>query len=376
LVIPILPFIAKEFNLSATETGLVISAFSITNGLAQLPGGFLSDRIGSRNMVTISICGIGLSGIIIGLSNSFLIMLIFLILLAIFGGGYHPSVTPLLAASVKPEIRGKAFGFHIVGGNAAFFLAPLIGAGIAAAWSWRGSFITLSIPAVIFGIIFYFIIGKIMDRKIISSESKSIKEEKTPAKPAWVGKTFQITLFIVLTSLISSLSASAASFLPFFTQDRFALTAAAAAMYVSVTNSAGFWASPIGGYLSDRIGAVKTVLISCILAGPVIYLLTISPFGIAFIVVLLIWGALMSIRMPSTESYIMNTVNPKKVSTILGVSYAASQHGTGFLAPLLGYFIDRSGYVAAFQIVALISVVVTLIFGALLWRSYKKQSAV
>jgi len=82
----------------------------------------------------------------------------------------------------------------------------------------------------------------------------------------------------------------------------------------------------------------------------------------------------MSIRMPSTESYIMTTVNPKKVSTILGISYAASQHGTGLLAPLLGYFIDRSGYVAAFQIVALISVVVTLIFGTLLWRSYKKQS--
>ena len=366
LVIPLLPFIAYEFNLSATQTGLVISAFSITNGISQLPGGFLSDKLGPRRVVTISICGIGVSGVLVGLSSNFAFMLAFLVFLAIFGGGYHPAVPPLLAASVKPEIRGKAFGFHIIGGNAAFFIAPFIGAGIAAIWTWRGAFISLSIPAIIFGVIFYIMIGKIILKQSKPKNTDSISDSTSRN---WVGKQGQLTLFILLTAIVSSLSTSASSFLPFFTQERFAVSAAAAAIYVGVLNSSGLWASPVGGHLSDRIGTIPTLLISCVAAGPVIFLLTVSPFGIAYVILLLLWGALMGIRMPSMESYIMNTANPKRVSTIFGISYAAGQHGTGLLAPLLGYLIDNSGYITAYQIIAILSLIVTLILGPLLWRT-------
>jgi MFS family permease len=368
LVIPLLPFIALEFNLSATQTGLVISAFSITSGLAQLPGGFLADKIGPRNMLTISMLGIGLSGLFLGLSNNFILMLVFLVFLGIFGGGYHPSVPPLLAASVPPEIRGKAFGFHIIGGNAAFFIVPLLGAGIAAVWAWRGAFISLAIPTIIFGIIFYILISKII---VKNSRSQPEESHGNTSTRRWIGKTGQLTLFIVLTALISSLSSSAASFLPFFTQERFAISAAAAAVYVAIINSSGLWASPIGGHLSDRIGAIPTVLISCLAAGPLIYLVTIAPYGVLFVIAILIWGSLISIRMPTVESYLMSTANPKNISTVLGISYAASQHGTGILAPLLGYLIDRYNYITAFQIVAALSVVVVLVFGSLLWRSYR-----
>jgi MFS family permease len=354
--------------MSATQTGLVITAFSITTGLAQLPGGFLTDKVGQRNMVTISICGIGLSGIFIGFSNNLIFMLLFLILLGIFGGGYHPSIPPLLAASVPPAIRGKAFGFHVVGGNSAYFLAPLLGAGIAALWTWRGAFISLAIPVLIFGIIFYFLVGKII---VKNSLDQTTKTNDNHPKHHWAGKSGQLALFITLTSLISALSTSAASFLPFFAQDRFAISAAAAAVYVSVYNSAGFWASPLGGHLSDRIGSIKTILITCVAAGPFMFLVTVAPFGIAFVTALLVWGALLTMRLPVTESYIMNTANPKRISTILGITYAASQHGTGILAPLLGYLIDHSGYITAYQVIAVISIAVALILGTMLWRSAK-----
>jgi MFS family permease len=356
--------------MSATQTGLVITAFSITTGLAQLPGGFLADKIGPRNMVTISICGIGLSGIFIGFSNNLIFMLLFLMLLGIFGGGYHPAIPPLLAASVPPAIRGKAFGFHVVGGNSAYFLAPLLGAGIAAVWTWRGAFISLAIPALIFGIIFYFLVGKIIVKNSRNQTTKT--NDNTPKRP-WVGKSGQLALFITLTSLISALSTSAASFLPFFAQNRFAISAAAAAVYVSVYNSAGFWASPLGGHLSDRIGTIPTILITCVAAGPFMFLVTVAPYGIAFIAALLAWGALLTMRLPVTESYIMNTANPKRISTILGITYAASQHGTGILAPLLGYLIDLRGYIFAYQIVAALSLIVTLIVGFMLWKSSRTK---
>jgi hypothetical protein len=43
------------------------------------------------------------------------------------------------------------------------------------------------------------------------------------------------------------------------------------------------------------------------------------------------------------ESYIVTNASPKQRSTVLGIFYATSQHSTGILAPLLGYFFDLYG---------------------------------
>ncbi len=95
LPIPLLPYIKQEFGLDYTQAGLIASAFSIPYGIAQLPGGYLADRLGPRTMITISICGIGFSGLMIGLSHSYVLMIAFLILMGITGGGYHPAAPPL-----------------------------------------------------------------------------------------------------------------------------------------------------------------------------------------------------------------------------------------------------------------------------------------
>jgi MFS family permease len=366
LPVPLLPLIALEFGLDNTRTGLVITAFSIASGVFQLPAGFLADRIGPRMMITISICGIGLSGLLIGFSHSYLMMLIFLVLLGAFGGGYHPSAPPLLAASVPPSIRGKALGFHIIGGNAAFFLAPLMAAGIAAVWSWRGAFISLAIPTIIFGILFYLLISGKITSKI---ETPVVNFKEKPSPKGWVR---QMVIFVVLASIVGSLTISASSFLSVFAVKQLGTSTTIAAILVAVFSSSGIWASPFGGHLCDRIGYIPAMLLSCIAAGPFIYLVAITPYGASFIVILLIWGALNSIRLPAVESYIVTNASPRRRSTILGILYATSQHSTGILAPLLGYFFDIAGYVPVLKIVALITVGVTLIGGAFLWRNYRQ----
>jgi MFS family permease len=293
-------------------------------------------------------------------------MLVFLVLLGIFGGGYHPSAPPLLAASVPPAIRGKAFGFHIIGGNSAFFLAPLMGAGISAIWGWRGAFISLAIPTMIFGVIFYLLISGTIIKK---TEGTAVKTEDKPGPQGWIR---QMILFLIVATTVSSLSISASSFLSVFAVKQLGTSAAVAAILVAVLSSSGIWASPFGGHLCDRIGYVPGMLLSCLAAGPFIYLVAITPYGASFIIVLLIWGALNSIRLPAVESYIVTQSSQKRRSTILGVYYAASQHSTGILAPFLGYFFDRAGYIPVFKVVAAITLGVTLIFGAFLWSNYRR----
>jgi MFS family permease len=370
LPVPLLPLIALELGLDNTHTGLVISAFSIASGVSQLPAGLLADRIGPRMMISISIGGIGLSGLLIGLSNSYVMMLVFMVFLGIAGGGYHPSAPPLLAASVPAKIRGKALGFHLIGGNAAFFLGPLAAAGIAAIWGWRGTFISLAIPTIIFAVIFYLLISGTFTKK--TGTVKTQIEDK-PSPRGWV---FQMVLFISLAAIVGSLSMSASSFLSIFAVKQLGTSASIAAILVAVSSSSGLWAAPFGGHLCDRIGYIPAMLISCLAAAPMIYLVAVTPYGASFIFVLLIWGALNSIRLPAVESYIVTQASPKRRSTLLGIYYATANHSTGILAPVLGFFFDRAGYVPVLKIVAVITLGVTLILGVFLWRSHirMKQS--
>ena len=93
--------IRDDFNLSYTQAGLVVSAFSLSYGCSQLPAGWLADRISYRVLITIGICGVAVAGLLVGLSNTYIMAIIFLVFMGIAGGGYHPSAAPLIGASTE-----------------------------------------------------------------------------------------------------------------------------------------------------------------------------------------------------------------------------------------------------------------------------------
>ena len=152
--------IRRDFALDYTQSGLVISAFTLAYGIGQLPAGWLADRIGRRVMITVGISGVGVAGLLVGLSQTYMMMIVFLVLMGVAGGGYHPAAPPLISTSVEPKHRGRALGFHVVGGSASYFLSPLMAAAIATTWGWRGSFIGLAAPTILLGIVFYVLMGQ------------------------------------------------------------------------------------------------------------------------------------------------------------------------------------------------------------------------
>ncbi len=121
LPVPLLPFIRDYFALDYTQAGLVTSVFGLSYGIAQLPAGWLADRIGPRIMITISICGVALVGFLVGLSQTYIMLIASLALMGVVGGGYHPSAAPMISASVEPKNRGRALGFHLIGGSVSKF---------------------------------------------------------------------------------------------------------------------------------------------------------------------------------------------------------------------------------------------------------------
>jgi len=367
LPVPLLPFIREDFALDYAQAGLVVSAFSLSYGIGQLPAGWLADRIGPRILLTVGICGVAGAGLLVGLSTTYIMVLVFLVLMGILGGGYHPSAAPLVSASVKPEKQGRALGFHLVGGSASFFLAPLIAAAIAAAWGWQGSFIVLAIPTAIFGVILYFLLGR---RLAVSKVQKEITEQpNTVSSPP--GRWRRLIAFMFLTTFTQAVAFSIIAFIPLFMVEHFGISKGAAAAFLSIIYSAGLWASPLGGYLSDRWGRIPVVLIVCFLAGPAIYLLNLASYGVGIGALLLIIGMVMYIRMPVSEAYIVSQTPAHRRSTILGIYYFVSMEGGGLLAPIMGFLLDRFGFGANFTFAGVAIFVVTLICSVFLWGRHE-----
>lgn len=365
LLIPLLPFIRDEFALGYTQAGWVASAFTLSYGISQLPAGWLADRIGPRILITIGIAGVALSGLLVGLSPTYIMMIIFLVLLGATGGGYHPASAPLVSASVEPENRGRALGIHQIGGSASHFVAPLVAVAIAAALGWRGSFIVISVPIMVFGIVFYVLLGRRgYTRETEHGISKSdIETPSTPNHLRWM------VAFLILSIVGHTLIYSVVAFVPLFIVDHFSVGEDVGAAMLALVYAAGFWAAPLGGYLSDRLGRVPVILVASLVAGPVIYLLALVPYGWGVSAVLLIIGTCLMTRMPVSEAYIISHTSKRNRSTLLGIYYFGSRGGPGIITPVLGYFIDQFGFYTSFSIMGATMVVVTLVCTMLLWRS-------
>ncbi|NQT05688.1 MAG: MFS transporter [Dehalococcoidia bacterium] len=365
LPVPLLPYIRDEFALDYTRAGFIISAFGVVYGICQLPAGWLADRFGPRILLTIGIVGVGATGLLVGISPNYLILLAGLVLMGIMGGGYHPASTTMISAVVEPGKRGQALGFHMVGGSFSYFLAPLIAAGIAVAWGWRGPFIALAIPAMGFGVMLHIILGKRVPTRKTVAEDISVSTEAPPAP----GHKRRLITVIVLSSFTQALIMSIVSFIPLFLVDTFSTSKETAAASISLVYFMGLWAGPLGGYLSDRFGRVPIIITVCVMAGIVIYLLNIAPYGFGTGAMLVLIGILMYINTTSAQAFIVDQTSARNRSTVLGFYFFGNMEGTGVLTPILGYLIDHFGFHTSFTTSSAAILATIIACSAILWLS-------
>lgn len=365
LPVPLLPFIRDDFALDYTQSALVISAFTLSYGISQLPAGRLADRFGPRMLIAVGIGGVALAGLLVGLSQGYMMMLVFLVLMGILGGGYHPAASPAISALVEPRDRGRALGVHMIGGSASYFLAPLMAAAIAAVWGWRSPFIALAIPGIGLGIVFYVLLGRRPALKQ-AGHSAAISNQETPSAP---GHLRRLVPFLTLSTFTQASLMSIISFIPLFLVDRLGISKEMAAASIALIYSSGFWAGILGGYLSDRLGRVPVILVACFAASPTIYLLNLVSPGWSTVALLIVIGMAIYARGPVSEAYIIDQTSERNRSTILGIYYFGSMEGSGVLTPAIGYLVKRFGFYTSFTITAIVMFVVTLGCAIWLWRS-------
>jgi MFS family permease len=370
LIAPLSPFIRDYFTLDYTYTAWVASSYLIFYGISQLPGGWFADRIGPRIMITIGISGVAIAGLLAGLAANYIMLIIFLALAGLLGGGYHPSSVPLISGLNDPQKRGRALGVHQIGGAASHFLAPLIASALVLIWGWRGAFITPSIIIFLFGIAFFILLsrqnykGKV-DTHIAYDQKETTGTSAVPPR---------LIAFLVFAIVVDFLLGSTVIFIPLFLVDHFKFSNEVAAVTLSVVYSAGLWAGPLSGYLSDRVGSVPVLLIVSLLACPVILYFNMLPYGWTVYLFLLVIGMAHYSRMPVNEIFLISNAPEKHRSTILGIYYFGSRGGPGIITPLIGYLTDTYGFGVSFTAIGAAIFVVTVVCGIIIWKKRERPA--
>ena len=357
LPVPLLPFIRDDFSLDYTKSAWVNSAFSLIYGAAQIPAGWLADRIGPRFLLIIGICGTALAGVLVGLSQNFTMLIVFMVVMGILGGGYHPAAAPMVSASVDAKYRGRALGFHEIGASASFLVAPIIAAGIASAWGWRSSFIGLAIPALILGLIFFKFAGKPVKKVRPPREITGSYGEPALSR----GNLRRLVVFMFLSVFTGGVVGSVTAFLPLYMVDKLGASEVSAASFYVIHASAGIWASPMGGYLSDRLGRVPLIITSCLISAAVVFLLKLAPYGWGIGILILILGMATFMRMPVSEAYIIGQTTERHRSMIYGIYYFSMTETGAIFAPIMGHFIDNYDFYNCFTGASIIIAGVTLL---------------
>jgi MFS family permease len=365
LPVPLLPYIRDEFALDYTRAGFVISAFGVIYGVCQLPAGWLADRFGPRILLTLGVVGVGATGLLVGLSPSYVVLLAGMVLMGILGGGYHPASTTMLSAVTEPRARGRALGFHLVGGSFSYFLAPLFAAGIAVFWGWRSPFIAMAILSIGIGIILHVILGRRVPARKTADLEASVATEAPPAP----GKMRRLITVIALSAITMAVAMSITSFLPLLLVDTFGAGKETAAASMSLVFAMAFWAGPVAGYLSDRLGHMAIIVSACAVTSIVIYLFNVVSYGFGTIVVLVLIGSVTAFSTIVAQAYIIDQAPEKHRSTALGFYFFGSMEGTGVLTPALGYAIDQFGFYMSFTIGSVVVMAALVVCSLILWLS-------
>ncbi len=362
---PLTPFIRDEFSLNYQKMGWIMSASNIAYGVSHLPAGWLSDHLGPRIMILLGISGVALFAILAGLAPGYIIMAVFLVMSGIMGGGYHPAASPIVAASVDKKYRGSALGLHQIGGTASFFLTPLIAAAVFQVLSWRGTIISMAIPAFIIGIVLFWL----LDRRGYAKKAAPVVADIQPESGQSSGSVRRLIPFITLGVMLQVLIMGAVSYIALFAVDNLYASEETGAFLFALFHFAGLWAGPVGGYLSDRIGTIPVMFTVSLIAGPALYLLKFASLGWSIWLVLLVLGICMYIAMPVTEFHIIAHSPPHRRATVLGVYYFASRGGIGLSTLVVGILADSYGLATIFSFAGGIMLGVAVICALALLRN-------
>ncbi len=152
LVIPVLPTLMNELNISGTIVGFLTAAFALTQLIVSPFAGKAVDRFGRKIMIVLGLFIFGFSEFLFGYGKTIEVLFISRIMGGLSAACIMPAVTAFIADITTMATRPKALGFMSAAISTGFIIGPGIG-GFLADFGTRVPFYTAGILGTVAAIL-------------------------------------------------------------------------------------------------------------------------------------------------------------------------------------------------------------------------------
>ncbi len=174
-----LPFLRKEFPMSNSDAGGLVSLFLIAYALAQLPSAWLLSRFGVRKVFTISMILTSVATALTGLVGSLASLKMCRLGLGVAEGPLPIGVTTTINHWFPSKEKGTASGIFLSAVKFGPVVTPILGAAIVSIWGWKEIFIFFAIPGILLSIVwFLLVVDKPAESRFVNDGEAAIISER------------------------------------------------------------------------------------------------------------------------------------------------------------------------------------------------------
>ncbi|MEU4426189.1 MFS transporter [Actinoplanes sp. NPDC024001] len=345
-VAALVPFFVVEREYTYAAASALVLAASLLSSIAQPGFGLLTDRYRLPWLLpagtVVAGVGIGLSGV----SDSYLLTLLFMAVAGVGVAAYHPESARL--ARRASGGRHTAMGWFVLGGNLGFAGAPLLVAAVVGAGGLRWTPL-LVLPALVGAALCVPIMVLARAGRVAAAPGRTGVDDR---------RSFVILSLAVVCRSIVFVGLS--TFVALYARERTGGGTDAGALALGLLYLGGAVGTVAGGRLADRWGRIVVVRWS--------YLLTVvATAGVVFVPgpALYLFVALTSagLYVPfSLQVTLGQDYLPSRVGTAAGITLGLTVSAGGLVSPLIGALADATSLrIALIPLIALPAVAWVLV---------------
>ncbi len=357
--------IGDEFGLDKLALGFIANALALSFGVGALPSGLLVDWLGSRRVLRLCFLMTAAASLLVAVSPSPVVLGVFLSLLGLGIGLYHPAALALIAQGAKQ--RGLVLGYHGVAGNIGIALAPAIATGFAATVGWRGAYVFLAVLAL-------GLVALLQMVRLPTSRQRPPEEGAgTTARHRLVAASLLPLLVIYVAYLLNGfVYRGSMTFLPTLIEEQVHIRflgideSTLAGSLTTLALLTGAVGQYLGGSLSERVAMERLAPPIALVVVPALLLMGVSG-GLLLVAASAVFVFFNFSSQPVYNGLIAEYAPGSALGRSYGLSFFAAFGLGSTAATFSGFLADRWGTSSVFLALAGFAVV-TLILATTLWR--------
>ena len=358
-----LPEVVATFGLSGLQVGAVAATREMVSGIIALPGGVVTDMLRRHwgSVLTACMALFGLGWLIMGIAPFYPILLIGMAIVAAAASMWHLPATAALSHRFSHH-RASALSLHGVGGNIGDVLGPALTGVLLLTLSWQGILSIYAAVPLFLAFVVFWAFSNIGHFESDDSRPARFREQIANTRESFKEHP---RLWGIMT--VAGLRGMAnVAFLPFLAlylglDEELGLGNASLGLHIALLVGVGVFATPVTGYISDRLGR-KLVLIPGLIGLSALTALLI-PFGegIGLIIILAFLGTFLFSDQPILTAAALDVVGEKVAASTLGV-FSFSRFALAAASPLIaGQLFDAQGIEAVFLYISGIYLLATIV---------------